>query len=169
MGRKVALVILFVADLWACALSVSQDLVNESTIDPDASFTDRLTSPVPINVTSVFGPDLSTAASPLALTSPVAVDVTSMSELDSRTAEQPIDFNLQDRVRIYLTPETSYNWSRRFDDRDSSKTFTVALATKYRRDFYLSLSIQQSVGAVMLALEEFLRQEQHQLKDYFFE
>ena len=78
-------------------------------------------------------------------------------------------WNLLERVRLFNTMTTSYNWSARFDDRDRDKTLTIVMSYIYMPGFYGSMSIQNGASYLTAAIEDYCRQDNNGLKDYYFE
>ena len=74
-----------------------------------------------------------------------------------------------ERVRLFNTMTTSYNWSARFDDRDRDKTLTIVMSYLYRPGFFGSMSIQNGASYLTAAIEDYCRQENNGLEDYYFE
>ena len=80
------------------------------------------------------------------------------------------EWRLLERVRVFSTMTTSYNWSARFDDgRDRDKTFTIVMSYRYVRGFFGSMSIQNGASYLTAAIEDYCRQDNNGLKDYYFE
>ena len=80
------------------------------------------------------------------------------------------EWRLLERVRVFSTMTTSYNWSARFDDdRDRDKTFTIVMSYIYAPGFYGSMSIQNGASYLTAAIEDYCRQENSGLEDYYFE
>ena len=87
-------------------------------------------------------------------------------------AEKNNSWNLLERVRVFSTMTTSYNWSARFEaDRDRDKTFTVVFPYWYVPGYYYdTLNVKQAGGYVTAAIEDFCRRPgNNRLKDYYFE
>ena len=79
------------------------------------------------------------------------------------------EWRLLERVRVFDTMTTSYNWSARFDGRDRDKTLTIAMSYLYRPGFFGSMSIQNGASYLTAAIEDYCRQENNGLEDYYFE
>ena len=78
-------------------------------------------------------------------------------------------WNLLERVRLFNTMTTSYNWSARFDDRDREKTLTIVMSYIYRPGSFGSVRIQNGASYLTAAIEDYCRQENNGLEDYYFE
>ena len=79
------------------------------------------------------------------------------------------EWRLLERVRVFSTMATSYNWSARFDDRDREKTLTIVMSYIYMPGFYGSMSIQNGASYLTAAIEDYCRQDNNGLEDYYFE
>ena len=79
------------------------------------------------------------------------------------------EWRLLERVRVFSTMTTSYNWSARFDDRDRDKTLTIVMSYLYRPGFFGSMSIQNGASYLTAAIEDYCRQNNNGLEDYYFE
>ena len=79
------------------------------------------------------------------------------------------EWRLLERVRVFSTMTTSYNWSARFDDRDRDKTLTIVMSYLYRPGFFGSMSIQNGASYLTAAIEDYCRQDNNGLEDYYFE
>ena len=95
-------------------------------------------------------------------------EVNATGEVD---AEETDSWRLLERVRVFSTMTTSYNWSARFDGRDRDKTLTVVFSYWYVAGYYTgSYNVQQAGGYVTAAIEDFCRRPgNNRLKDYYFE
>ena len=74
-----------------------------------------------------------------------------------------------ERVRLFNTMTTSYNWSARFDDRDRDKTFTIVMSYRTKPNYFADLSFEQATVYLTTAIEDYYRRENGGLEDYFFE
>ena len=86
-------------------------------------------------------------------------------------ADENDSWHLLERVRVFSTMTTSYNWSARFDDRDRDKTLTVVFSYSYIAGYYSdTTNVKQAGGYVTAAIEDFCRRPgNNRLKDYYFE
>ena len=115
---------------------------------------------------------MSTAASSEAMdfTDDVMAGFTSPDTLPSSDVTTSSDeWRLLERVRVFNTMTTSYNWSARFDDRDRDKTLTIVMSYIYMPGFYGSMSIQNGASYLTAAIEDYCRQDNNGLEDYYFE
>ena len=79
-------------------------------------------------------------------------------------------WNLLERIRLFNTMTTSYNWSARFDgDRDRDKTFTIVISYRTKPNYFADLSFEQATVYLTTAIEDYFRRENGGLEDYFFE
>ena len=79
------------------------------------------------------------------------------------------EWRLLERIRLFNTMTTSYNWSARFDDRDRDKTFTIVMSYIYRPGSFGSVRIQNGASYLTAAIEDYCRQNNNGLEDYYFE
>ena len=93
-----------------------------------------------------------------------------LSATEDVDAVEADSWNLLERVRVFSTMTTSYNWSARFDDRDRDKTLTVVFSYSYIAGYYSdTTNVKQAGGYVTAAIEDFCRRPgNNQLKDYYF-
>ena len=100
------------------------------------------------------------------VTTPDYVDVT-----EAVSAEANDSWHLLERVRVFSTMTTSYNWSARFDNRDRKKTLTVVFSYSYIAGHYSdTTNVKQAGGYVTAAIEDFFRRPgNNQLRDHYFE
>ena len=92
------------------------------------------------------------------------VDVT-----EAVSADENDSWNLLERVRVFSTMTTSYNWSARFDDRDRENTWTIVMAYTYWRGYFGSLSVQNGAAYITTAIEDYCTQNNNGLEHYYFE
>ena len=94
-----------------------------------------------------------------------------LSATEDVDAVEADSWNLLERVRVFSTMTTSYNWSARFDGRDRDKTLTVVFSYWYVAGYYTgSYNVQQAGGYLTAAIEDFCRRPgNNRLKDYYFE
>ena len=94
-----------------------------------------------------------------------------LSATEDVDAVEADSWNLLERVRVFSTMTTSYNWSARFDDRDRDKTLTVVFSYSYIAGYYSdTTNVKQAGGYVTAAIEDFCRRPgNNRLKDYYFE
>ena len=94
-----------------------------------------------------------------------------LSATEDVDAVEADSWNLLERVRVFSTMTTSYNWSARFDDRDRDKTLTVVFSYSYIAGYYSdTTNVKQAGGYVTAAIEDFFRRPgNNQLRDHYFE
>ena len=94
-----------------------------------------------------------------------------LSATEDVDAVEADSWNLLERVRVFSTMTTSYNWSARFDDRDRDKTLTVVFSYSYIAGYCSdTTNVKQAGGYVTAAIEDFCRRPgNNRLKDYYFE
>ena len=78
-------------------------------------------------------------------------------------------WNLLERIRLFNTMTTSYNWSARFDDRDRENTWTIVMAYTYWRGYFGSLSVQNGAVYITTAIEDYFARNHNGLEHYYFE
>ena len=98
------------------------------------------------------------------VTTPDYVDVT-----EAVSAEANDSWHLLERVRVFSTMTTSYNWSARFDDRDRENTWTIVMAYTYWRGYFGSLSVQNGAVYITTAIEDYFARNHNGLESYYFE
>ena len=79
------------------------------------------------------------------------------------------EWHLLERVRVFSTMTTSYNWSARFDDRDRENTWTIVMAYTYWRGYFGSLSVQNGAVYITTAIEDYFARNNNGLEHYYFE
>ena len=115
---------------------------------------------------------MSTAASSEAMdfTDDVMAGFTSPDTLPSSDVTTSSDeWHLLERVRVFSTMTTSYNWSARFDDRDRENTWTIVMAYTYWRGYFGSLSVQNGAVYITTAIEDYFARNHNGLESYYFE
>ena len=101
-------------------------------------------------------------------------DVNATADVDVTEAVSAVEtdsWKLLERVRLFSTMTTSYDWSARFDDRDREKTLTVVFSYRYIAGRYDgTINVKQAGGYLTAAIEDFCRRPgNNRLKDYYFE
>ena len=101
-------------------------------------------------------------------------DVNATADVDVTEAVSAVEtdsWKLLERVRLFSTMTTSYDWSARFDDRDREKTLTVVFSYRYIAGRYDgTINVKQAGGYLTAAIDDFCRRPgNNRLKDYYFE